>query len=90
MIVSEFVRLYCIQFLALVQHIILREDLIYETSPLEDHPIGIALPNHLMGNHFIRSVSSPLQGKADLKDFGISDEICELKGISNLRFKKLV
>ena len=56
MIVSEFVRLYCIQFLALVQHIILREDLIYEKSPLEDHPIGIAL----MGNHFIRSVSSPL------------------------------
>ena len=51
MIVSEFVRLYCIQF---VQHIILQEDLILETSTVEDHPIGIALPNHVMGNHFIR------------------------------------
>ena len=30
------------------------------------------------------------QVKEDLKDFDISDEICELKGISNLRFKKLV
>ena len=57
---------------------------------MEDRPIGIALPNHLMGIHFVRSVPSPLQGKADLKHFGISDEICELKGISNLRFKKLV
>ena len=30
------------------------------------------------------------QVKTDLKDFGISDEMSELKGISNLRFKKLV